>query len=241
MAHGTPDWGFIRQETIHVLSDDLAELAARLGSIHIFDRKGYVILQDNFNNGLASWLPVLDGTNAAVELSTVYPFWPPYCLKLTAGSSGANKAEVRNYLAPVPKGKLGLELRVSFPTAFNTFTIQLTLVENAVWHHARIRLDYTDDKLYYRDATGAYQEVADLVSVVHTVGLYHNLKLVADFSTDGYIQLLFDDTDHDLSEYTFQSFTETATSQLRVFFEFLGREGQNDYCLIDGVIVTQNE
>ena len=56
MAHGHPDYGGAAPlATVYTLQD-LAELAARLGSIDVFDRRGNVLLLDDFESGIKKWL-----------------------------------------------------------------------------------------------------------------------------------------------------------------------------------------
>ena len=55
MAHGAPDWfGTTPQGMVHRVAD-LAELAARLGSPDVFDRRGNVLFMDSFENGQNNW------------------------------------------------------------------------------------------------------------------------------------------------------------------------------------------
>jgi hypothetical protein len=241
MAHGTPDWGFGLLQTVHSLSDDLAELAARLGSIHAFDRRGYSIWFDDFRRGIDTWRQETGGTGASVELDTNYPHWPPYAVKMVGGSDGTRQAAIYQYLAAVPAGNLGLEVSIAFPTAFDYFVAHLTLVENDTWHHARVKLDYANSKIYYRDGDGTWVELDDLPTLVSDYGLFHALKLAANFEDNEYIRLILNENSYDLSSLTLQELEEAYVSHLLIILQFFSRSGQNDYCYVDGVIVTQNE
>jgi len=241
MAHGTPDWGHSKAVTIYPLTDDLAELAARLGSIHIYDRRGNVIWLSDFADGLGPWEILELGTGAAVALETTLPKWPPNCVRLTGGSDDGEEARITNHLNPQTLGKLGLEVSVAFITTFNYFRMRLTYYDGTAHHQAAIELNDTDDKIYYLDENGIYVELDDLPDVVASAGLYHTLKLVADFSTDQYVRFLMNQNSYDLSAYSFYEAAIVDTASLRVELILCSREGENDYCHVDGVVVTQNE
>lgn len=241
MVHGTPDWGFAKQDTVHILSDDLAELAARLGSIHVYDRAGYILWTDDFSKGPGAWYSAVDGTGSSVELSAIYPLWPPYCLKMVAGSNGSRVAEIRRYFAPPVIGKIGIEVAICFLSDFDYFLMEFRLDDDSYIHRARITLDDTNDKVYYTDSDNALQELGGFERHGGIRGGYQHLKLVVDFSTDTYVRLLLDDLSYDLSSYDLRVVGDPSLPALYIKIELYGRDGQNDSCNIDGVIVTQNE
>lgn len=73
MPRGMPDWGeYSPQEVVSKLLDN-AELAARLGSPVLFDRRGTVIFMDDFNCGVNHWDTVTKG-NLKIYPSAKNPF-----------------------------------------------------------------------------------------------------------------------------------------------------------------------
>lgn len=241
MAHGTPDWGFGKTATVHVLTEDLAELAARLGSINVYDRAGHVVWWDDFRKGMGAWRSATDGTGAAVALSTTYPKWPPFCLKLTGGSDSSRFAEVYKYFPPQVEGKIGVEVNVNFLTDWDEFYLEMRVDDATIIHTARIRLSSANDKIYYLDSDEAWQELGTLASLINVFGGYHNLKLVADFSTDLFTRLLLNATPYTVSSYSLLTTADPGAPGFRIWMQLVSRSGENDNCNIDGVIVTQNE
>jgi len=240
MARGTPDWSLSPYD-IHILREDLAELAARLSSINVFDRRGNVVWMDDFARGKGAWNAKTYGTSAAVVLETSHPLWPPYCVKLTGGSDSTRKAVLEKYLAGWGAGGLGLEVSVAFPTSFDKFEVTFWYQDGALSHYAVVGLSDTDDEIYYKDAATTSQKIDDLLIRQNAVPNYNNLKLVIDPDTNKYIRLILNSTEYDLSAYSFLDGALVTGPTIYVALSLVSRSGQNDHCLIDGIIVTQGE
>lgn len=241
MAHGTPDWGHSKTTTVYPLVTDLAELAARLGSIDTYDRRGNVSYMDDFTHGKEAWHEITTGSGAAIELSTTAPQWGANHLKLTGGSDSTRLAQVSRYLAVPVLSSVGLEFGVCFPTSWSNFRISIRYDDGTDQHRGGITLSDQADKIYYLDDAGANQEVDDLIDLISLRNLYHQVKLVVDLSGDTYVRLMLDQTTYDLSDYALYTATSAAEPRLFVWLEVESRAAQNDYVYIDGVIITHNE
>lgn len=240
MTHGTKDWGTARGD-VFILTDDLAELADRLYSIDVYDRRGTVVYMDDFSRGLGNWQTATGGAGAAVALSTAYPKWPPFGVKLTAGSSLSRYAKISRYMDNWGADAMGLEVSVAFGSDFSVFTLMLYLYDGANVHYAACQLNDVDGKVYYVDEDGLSREAGDWQHSDVALPPYVTMKMVADFSTDKYIRLMVDRVEYDLSAYSMQVVANTSYRLLYAAFNHVGRSGSNDYCYVDGVILTQAE
>lgn len=241
MAHGTPDWGHARQITGFSLVDDLGELAARLGSIHVHDRRGDVLWMEDFSRGMGAWVSGASGTGASVGLSTTYPKFPPFCARLTGGSTGSGVTYVVYRVGLPTMRRLGVELNVAFFTRFSQLYFWMEHRDGTDVIDGRILLDDTERKVYYRDSDGDYIELDDIGDLQDTQGVYHNLKLVLDFGEEKYARFLFNDEDYDLSAYSLRRYAQAYVPMVSLYCYFYPRSGYNDYCQVDGVILTQDE
>lgn len=241
MSHGTPDWGHAKGKVSHALTDDLAELAARLGSIHTYDRRGDVIWWDDFSNGLEAWDQITGGTGAEIVSSTTFPMWPPNCAKLTGGSSSTWAAVMYYYQGLPILQRLGWEVAVNFASDWDVFYIGLTMYDGSTYNRGAIMLSDADTEVKYLDEAGSYTALGTLPELKSTTGTYHHLKLVVDFEDDKYVRFLLNETEYDLSAYASRSLASTAAPQLRCRVDLRSRDGENDYCNVDGVILTQDE
>jgi len=241
MSHGTQDWGGKQLDTVFILTEDLAELAARLGSVASWDRRGRVLWLDDFSGGIAAWYAYSYGVGAATEVSVSYPKWPPFCAKLTGGSDAGGVAGLYGYLGPIATGKLGLEASVAFFTAFDYFRMEFEYYDGANWHGSGLEISDTNDKLYYIDSDAAKQELDDLLGLTSLYGRYHSIKLVVDFTDDVYVRAKFNQSNYDLSTYALRNVVDATSPYLFLQFYLIPRLGNNDYCQIDGVILTGDE
>lgn len=241
MPRGAPDYSNVRAYGPLYRLDDMAELAVRLGSVVAYDRRGNVIWLDDFSTGSEKFR-VHGAGDYSVALETSYPKWPPFCLKMTGGSTGDNSALAFYYACPSVVGKLGVELSVAFFTRFDEFRLEMFMYDGTHLYDAQIRLDDVDDDIKYYQFPFTFTKFADLADMVHDYGSYHSLKLVADFENYYYTRFLLDQTEYDLSAIEVSEETGTGIApQFGVQFGIYGREGGNDYCHVDGLIITQNE
>ncbi len=72
MAHGTPDWAGTAAQSITAPVADMGELAARLKSVDVYDRRGNVILADNFDGGAQTWQFVNSGAGETIQWTSAY-------------------------------------------------------------------------------------------------------------------------------------------------------------------------
>ncbi|MBU2060028.1 MAG: hypothetical protein KKB38_20125, partial [Gammaproteobacteria bacterium] len=108
-------------------------------------------------------------------------------------------------------------------------------------YRAGIQLNDVVDKVYYYDFGYNLEELDDLPSVISGYGLYHSLKLVADIENQYYKRFLFNQTLYDMSTYAINATAASSQPHVLVGIDLKGRSGQNDYCHLGGVIVTQDE
>jgi len=82
VAHGAPDWwGTEQTSTVHLVQD-VGELAARLGSIVTFDRRGNVIWLTSFEDGLQGTSFGVDHVDSKGTLSTNRALGGAYSIRL---------------------------------------------------------------------------------------------------------------------------------------------------------------
>ncbi|GAH83946.1 unnamed protein product, partial [marine sediment metagenome] len=89
MPRGQPDFGMYASASTIGSVSDLAELAVRLGSINIFDRRGKVIDFDDFEDVRKGWEFELLGGATAVRASTAPKSGSQHWILTTGGAGGA--------------------------------------------------------------------------------------------------------------------------------------------------------
>lgn len=237
----SPDWyGYQLAGARHNLTD-AAELAARLGSTDVYDRRGQVIWIDSGRNGLSPWIVAVSGTGAFVKVLASPTYAGPYCLELRTGSDGGLVARITHQFAPAEINLWGLETAVNFATEFDAFRVELARFDGVNAHYAFVQVNRTAGYLQIRLPDGSYQNIAALTNPVDLFGIYHQIKVVADFDADQYVRLLYNENEYDISAYGLRVEAATDIAQQRATFRHLGRSGQNDKAFIGNAIITVGE
>jgi len=241
MPHGYPDYGVAApKRTVYALQD-MAELAARLGSIVTFDRGGDVQWLDYFQATTLHWETYLDGTGAAAELSTAWALWGERSLKLTAGSSGYLYSQAwRNLILPV-KSRLGLE--AAFSVSDNTDYIQIDseLFDGTTMHYFSVRYRHQAQDLQLLTHSYQWTTFATGVRLWAQDGLFNIAKMVFDLQTDRYVRFLLNHESYDLSPYTPVLDGSDTPPCNSIGLGIWGLAGYNPYTYFDAIIFTQNE
>lgn len=241
MPHGTPDyWGAAPKETVYALAD-MAELAARLGSINTFDRRGDVLFQEDFSEGLGRWY-LEYAADGGIVLSTTYWSSAGYSAKMTTGVAAEETlADMRHrepYLTP---GGIGAE------ASFRPFgTITNWYMELSIWTgtsrlYFGLLYDYANTKFQYRNSAGTFVDLATSYSLSSEPRPFWTVKIVGDSLLEEYKRILINNNSYDLTGIACQVNLASLPACTQIWIELEGREGYNDVCYVDDVILTQNE
>ena len=241
MAHGTPDWGLVGPKTTVYGLDDLGEQAVRLGSPHLWDRRGDVVWQCDFRHGLESFYDDSGIAGGYTRLSTGHTRHGAYSLFFHVGPDAAANATVgRNLPFPV-HSRLGLE--ASFSISGDHVYYQQSMYAQS-WTHtydAEMRVDPVNFLLQYRDQNGVFQTLRTDIDLNPFTECPNTLKFVIDWSTGEYVRAILNHEVTSMAGLLFQTIVAGAEPILRIQFEYLPRAGKEIPSYVDSVIVTQNE
>lgn len=241
MPHGYPPWSGIKRDTIFALPLDLGELAARLGSIVTFDRRGDVIYLEDFSRGYPLWGVAEYGTGAAIELTTKRALSPPFSMSLITGNDGAKAAKMTYQVAYPALSKIALEY---------AFTLHVNLVyhrfdflhrDGSTAYHYGVRLDVQNGKLAVREPGPVWTEFASGLNLKSDEWVFHVGKLVEDIENNAYCRFILDDVSYLLSDYEPYSESETTVPYIEAAILTEGPAGSNVETFVDNIIITQNE
>ncbi len=237
----TPDYArFNAQATVFPVTD-LGELAARLGSPITFDRRGDVVWWDDFEWTLNKWVVEAVGTGAAGAVSSAKARNGRMSCLLTGGSDGAHSAAIRHQ-EPFPVvGSFGLECSFGLGGDISAFRIQMTLYDGSQSHDAYVQWSDIANTLSYLDAAGGVTIFASGVDLLLGDPVFHTAKLVYNLTTARYVRFLLDSSEYDLSGIAGLDAAAATLPYLQIRLTLLSRNGSNDTCYVDDVILTQNE
>lgn len=241
MAFDQPDfWRYRPRGPVYPVLD-LAELAARLGNIDTFDRRGDVIWLDDFEGGISKWVTGGSGLGYAVATSTVTARNGGYSMKLKAGYTASMYAYASHYMPKPVLGPIGLEVWVAFGSDMSKFEIWLDVYDGTQHIRARIRWVPSEQALQYRDENDVWADVLTGVSLVKADYFFHGFKLVADFDKQKYVRVILNDTEIDMSGIAMPTSASLLAPQLVVTLYNYGFEEYEVDSYVDDVIITQNE
>jgi len=241
MAHGTPDWGVTNALWTVYRVLDMGELAARLGSIVTFDRRGDALFLEAFENGLAHWGVNTNGSYARVSILRDAARKGAYSVELQGGLDGQRRAQIYHSEALPIFSPLGVELSFAIPGNVETTTLLARIFTGTVLRDFAIRFDDDGDTLSYLDSGGAYVPFATGVNPYRGRNVFHTAKLIFDPEARTYRQYILDDAVYDLLGISAYEAANPGSSRLYVAIEVISHAGLTETINVDDLILTQNE
>ncbi len=241
MAHGYPDYGVgAPKKTTYTLSD-MAELAARLGSIVTFDRRGDVVWLDDFEAGLEKWAPVIVGTGAALTNSPEAARSGGFSAKLTLGDAIDDQTGFVKYMGLPTLSKVGFEISFTIASALSHLGWRIFMLDGTYQHEAYIRYYESGSELKYLDQNNVYQHLAYIGNLWHASYCWHTAKLVVDHINHKYVRFLINENAIDMSALPYYHPLSGVSPVYS--FRYYAANGiiGNRSVYADDAIITQNE
>jgi len=220
---------------------DLGELAARLGSINTFDRRGDTVWMDDFESGLNKWGTVLSGTGAAGVASNDAARNGEYSCKLTTGSTLGVYASIEKYVQAVTASKYGCEFSFTKSNSHTYISLSFDYNDGALWDLFHLRYDVANAVVQYLDENGAWQNLSPGVKLQGSIVLFNTLKLVVDPVEHEYVRAILNNVEFDMSGIACNRSEDGEQNFWYVLIRMLGPAGSNVVGYVDDVIITQNE
>jgi hypothetical protein len=241
MGHGTPDWWGAGPKAETYALGDMAELAARLGSVVNYDRTGDVLAIDEFSDGLAT---VTDDSSPGQ--GELYPSLvgtkgkgPSLCLHALAGAQYS--AILVKYLPVYVLGGLGVEVSFAFTDTLEYFNCWVYVYDGTNLALAGVRYDFVLGKVSVWKKPGAWQVVGTPGQFYADVKVFHSLKLVINTLTWEYVRVRFCGYTYDASAYDLADEAAPGGKFLQLVVS-IGQTGSNEmFAYVKNLIVTQNE
>lgn len=245
MPHGAPDWWTYRTTSKSYNLKDMAELAARLGSIHTFDRRGDVIWFETFTHGLQRWSLNIGGAGASVVISPVSFLSDGVSTLVTCRSNGNFTNGIQNWLPFTPHGDVGVEAAFTLDSQHTAFVLTLYTYDGADRTVAAIRYAPGTDTLDYLvdpTAPGTWTSLAPTQVITPANRLFSHMKLVTDPANNLYVRAILNHVEYPLTNIpVFTAADVITTARLYVDLSYVGANLLNPTGYIDNVIVTEDE
>ena len=236
-----PDGGFASGGPVYPMAGDLGELAVRVGSINAFDRRGNVILMDNFAQGREQWADAPYGEGAAVSLSATRCKSPPFSMELITGLDDAKAAKITRKFAYHKLSRFGVECSFTHDTALVNQIFKLFVRDGATLDEYAVYYDIQGGIIYVREPGPDWTQVYTGLKFKTDAWVFRVHKLVIDAVNKKYVRLILDGTEYDLSSYEPYSIPDTTHPYLEISIQMTGPKDYNLTTYVDDFIATQNE
>lgn len=213
------------------------ELAARLGSISTFDRRGEVIFFDDFERGKNKWTETATGSSI-FSLSNTCCFSGNLSGKLVTGASNNDQMQLNRVLNYINLNKMGFEIKFTTRGLTGTYIFSIQFVKYNGTNSLSSTLTYTHSTgvLSITDSSGA----VSLGTISLNEG-FNIFKLVADFRNDKYTRAILNENEYDISSYGLVSAVAASAKYFNCLITLKAAEAATKTGYIDDAIVTKNE
>ena len=241
MAHGTPDWGVTAGAVTTYQLTDLAEHAARVGSIVTFDRGGDVVFLEDFEAGLLRWTAEVGAADGAVTVSASSARSGRYSARLMADSDSSPFARVIHTRPTPAASAFGLEMSFTVDDSTTDWEMLLDYDDGVTYWELRARYVWVPPTSLDIWTPTGWVAIADPGQLHESPSTFHTLKLVGDPTTSLYTRLLLNQLSFDISTHTIKTGGTFRAHTLQIQLTHHGSEGVVAPAFLDDVIVTQNE
>lgn len=243
MPHGHKDYGGAAPVATVYTLQDMAELAARLGSIVTFDRRGNVIFLEDFQGSLSKVVTYTSGSGGRISISNKKSHFGDFSCEMVTGDQADQYAVVDKCLAYPTLSKIAIEVAWHLPGNHNSKKVNqvMYLYDGAEYWQADVYWDYLTKTWYYLNSDDVYVALSPTVAYREGSTLFHHTKLIADFVNKQYVQLIADNLTYDLTGKALRVLPAAVNAMLDCRFLVYAWEAGCGTAYLGGMIVTQNE
>lgn len=215
---GAPDY---RKVTYDTDPEDLwgrqqyigkAELAARLESADVFDRRGTTFLIDDFDDAPLRWRSSFStpggGVGHSVTRDTTHPYRGAGCMQIIPPNQPGDYSRAYRMIGGVAQHRLSMEINIMFKDSLNIITqILMRCFTGTRLIHAGIRIQQQGmGGLSYLNNTGANPALAASWTTFDNTFLLnldtsYPLKFVIDVDNEIYLRCIFGGTEIDMTQH----------------------------------------
>jgi len=237
----SPDYSRYLPGSVRFSLQDMSELAVRLGSFDIFDRRGEVIWYDQFDYGLGGYAVSYSGAGGSVNLSADNRFHYPYNCKIILPSTSPYTAYMNRNVRALTLERVGYEITAAYVGGISQVMYRHEVSDGSDTYYPGILLDAGSRKLYIQDESQSWLQVASLHPFVSAGVWYITFKIVYDLARKHYVRFVTDYMTLDLTPYQFAYEHLGDTPMLSLLNTFVGQAGTAGIVHVASLILTANE
>ena len=238
---GQADYGALAAKETTAAVSDMGEVAARLGSIVTYDKRGDVVDFDSCEDAVLRWAVYPGTVNDYARLDSTSVKSGSQAIRLHSDNVSGAGVTITRGIPVLASKRLGFE--VSFSRLSTGVNLQLLIYyfTGVKYYLAALKLDNFIRKLYVWNIAGGWTEVADSGYLFEMNFLFSTVKLVADFEALLYQRLLFNPYEHDISSIPLYSFLNTAAPHIMMHISLNNLDAAGGDVWIEDIVWTQAE
>lgn len=241
MPRGQSDFGIYTQTEAPAGIADPGEAAARLGSINVYDRRGWTVWMDDFEAPVLKWgASFAVGGKKPILESGIF-FRGVQCVYFNTPIGEDNRSFIFRNFPLLRRGRVGVELWVCGYTYDPGYLSMLVRVSDGVNQTDGEWRLCTDTSTLSIVSGGIAIPIATDVYAKPASFLFAPIKLVIDMDTDYYTRLLVGPDEYDISKYPLDVFGGPTSKYLRIMVILVGSDANIMTSYADCFILTQNE
>ena len=217
----------------------LAEHAARLGSLMVFDKRGSILFWDDYEYPTPRYdlYQILGGT---VNRSTNYAYSRSFSLKCTPTGGAGSQAGPKYYLTDFHEDEtLSISTSITSPDGSGWyFYSRVMYYDGTNVSTANIRYTADGSLAYYNDSGGW----TSLTSIPRYDSAYNwgSFNIVVNLNTKKYVSCSVFRTETDLSAYNMYSTASATNPHIEVTLYFEDIVGTSIVGYIDSVVIAES-
>jgi hypothetical protein len=241
MGQDTPDWGGKYVNGQFYPLEDLGELAARLGSVVTYDRRGAVIWWYDFRYGIGDVGPSTSGTGSSVALSPHIYESPPFSCILYSGTTYDAAAWVGRRVARPVSPRVGFQASVRLDVNVSLVWHQIIHYDGVSRWSSYLLIDQDANTLQVYTAESGLVTLLSGLTDLSSGYYFSHLKLVVDLSDHSLVRAVLDNHEFDLTAYTMAATPDASAENVRCRVINQGHNLVVAPVNVDNLIITANE
>jgi len=237
----SPDYSKYLIGSVRFSLQDMGELAARLGSLSTFDRRGEVAFMETFMGGLGAWQTNASGTGGSVSLVANPTYRNPFAVKLITGSTASKNAQISKSIGVAELTSIGVEIFIAPTTLYDTIMLRLSAQFNSIEYTGELQIKNTPAIFQVVNSLSVSETVGAHGTLETTDGNYTPFKLVIDLSTAKYKRVIAAGQEIDVSTIAIQQSAGSDTNLIMATIRLTAESAANRVGYVAQCIITANE
>jgi hypothetical protein len=237
----TPDYYKYLPNSVRLSLQDMGELAARMGSVVTYDRRGEVVWFDKFGSGLSPYRTFTIGGGGSVTMRVDRVSYGNYSCVLIANAGSSSGSGIKRGFSFTRNDVCGCEMSISPDTSNSKIRLTIKDYYNGSGKQFWVELDLLA-LTYGITLDGVTTTVLGSISnLVNAEQIFTLVKLVVDFENNKYVRLLIDRDEVDISQYSGSTFATVFPNSSQLLIQITNQASAFADTFIGHVIITANE